>query len=72
MILFFQGQFMDVISFNRYNAWYVNSGKTDTITNNVIQEAKNWHKKYNKPVLMTEYGGDAIAGLHLVCTCAAS
>jgi beta-glucuronidase len=63
---------MDVISFNRYNSWYVNSGKTDTITNNVKQEAKNWYKKYSKPVLMTEYGGDAIAGLHLVRTCAAS
>ncbi|GFG37069.1 hypothetical protein Cfor_05748 [Coptotermes formosanus] len=61
----FAGQFMDVISFNRYNAWYFNSGRTDTITQNVIQEAQNWHKKYNKPVLMTEYGADTIAGLHL-------
>lgn len=59
------GQFMDVISFNRYNAWYFNSGRTDTITHNVIKEAQNWHKKYNKPVLMTEYGADTIAGLHL-------
>jgi beta-glucuronidase len=71
MTLLFQGQFLDVISFNRYNAWYVNSGRTDTITNNVKQEAKNWHEKYSKPVLMTEYGGDTIAGLHLVCKCAA-
>lgn len=59
------GQFMDVIGFNRYNAWYSNSGRTDTITQNVIEEAQNWHKKYNKPVLMTEYGADTIAGLHL-------
>ena len=57
---------MDVISFNRYNAWYSNSGRTDTITQNVIEEAQNWHKKYNKPVLMTEHGADTIAGLHLV------
>jgi beta-glucuronidase len=59
---------MDVISFNRYNAWYFNSGRTDTITQNVIQEAQNWHKKHNKPVLMTEYGADTMAGLHLVST----
>jgi beta-glucuronidase len=57
---------MDVISFNRYNAWYVNSGRTDTITQNVKEEALNWHEKYNKPVLMTEYGGDTMAGLHSV------
>jgi len=56
---------MDVIGFNRYNAWYVNSGRTDTITQNVIKEAQNWHQKY-KPVLMTEYGADMMAGLHLV------
>lgn len=59
------GEFMDVISFNRYNAWYANSGRTDTITQNVQEEALNWHEKYNKPVLMTEYGGDTMAGLHL-------
>jgi beta-glucuronidase len=57
---------MDVISFNRYNAWYANSGRTDTITHNVKEEALNWHNKYNKPVLMTEYGADTMAGLHLV------
>jgi len=57
---------MDVIGFNRYNAWYSNSGRTDAITQNVIEEAQNWHKKHNKPVLMTEYGADTIAGLHLV------
>jgi len=60
---------MDVVSFNRYNGWYINSGRTDTITKNVYQEAQNWHKKYNKPVLMTEYGGGTIAGLHLVSVC---
>lgn len=36
------------------------------ITQNVITEATNWHKKYQKPVLMSEYGADTIEGLHIV------
>lgn len=59
------GQHMDFISFNRYNAWYSNPGHLDMVTLNVIKEATQWHEKYNKPVLMSEYGGDTLAGLHL-------
>ena len=62
----FQAQFLDVISFNRYNAWYHNSGRLDMITKNVIDEATAWHTKYNKPIVMTEYGADTMEGLHLV------
>lgn len=57
---------MDIISFNRYNGWYSNAGRIDLIIDNVIREATAWHKKYNKPVLMSEYGADTLNGLHLV------
>ncbi|XP_022813870.1 beta-glucuronidase [Spodoptera litura] len=59
------GRHLDVISFNRYNGWYANPGQTAQITNNVVEEATNWHRIHNKPVIMTEYGADTIAGLHL-------
>lgn len=36
------------------------------ITDNLIEEATGWHKKYNRPVLMSEYGADTIEGLHIV------
>ncbi|XP_031779586.1 beta-glucuronidase isoform X1 [Nasonia vitripennis] len=58
------GQYLDIISFNRYNSWYQNSGRTDMIIKNVVNEAQNWHNKYKKPVLMSEYGGDTMPGLH--------
>ncbi|XP_063983304.1 beta-glucuronidase [Diachasmimorpha longicaudata] len=58
------GQFLDVISFNRYNSWYSNAGRLDMIIDRVIAEAQNWHEKYNKPVLMSEYGADTVSGLH--------
>lgn len=57
---------MDIISFNRYNSWYSNTGHLDMIVNNVVNEATSWHNKYNKPVLMSEYGADTVAGLHIV------
>nr|XP_040234343.2 beta-glucuronidase isoform X1 [Anopheles coluzzii] len=57
-------QYLDIVSFNRYNAWYANSGKLNMITNRVIEEAEAWNKKHNKPVLMSEYGADTQEGLH--------
>ncbi|KAJ8681399.1 hypothetical protein QAD02_017186 [Eretmocerus hayati] len=58
------GQYLDIISFNRYNGWYSNTGRLDMITKRVMAEAKAWHEKYNKPVLMSEYGADTMPGLH--------
>lgn len=60
------GEYLDIISFNRYNAWYQNTGRLDMITGRVIAEAEAWHLKYNKPVLMSEYGSDTMSGLHEV------
>ncbi|XP_069689806.1 beta-glucuronidase-like [Periplaneta americana] len=59
------GEFMDVIGFNRYNSWYSNGGRTDTIIPNVMSEARDWFTKYNKPIIMTEYGADTMPGLHI-------
>ncbi|XP_058802682.1 beta-glucuronidase-like [Phymastichus coffea] len=58
------GAYVDVISFNRYNGWYQNTGRLDMITNRVVKEAQSWHAKYEKPVLMSEYGADTMPGLH--------
>ncbi|XP_034941701.1 beta-glucuronidase [Chelonus insularis] len=58
------GQYLDIISFNRYNAWYHNTGRLNMITENVKSEAEAWFAKHNKPVLMSEYGADTMPGLH--------
>ena len=60
---------MDIISFNRYNGWYTNTGLLDTITDNVVGEATEWFSKFKKPILMSEYGADTLAGLHSVSFC---
>ncbi|KAB0793397.1 hypothetical protein PPYR_13017 [Photinus pyralis] len=60
------GFHLDIISFNRYNAWYQSPGRLDMIVGNIVDEATAWHKKYNKPVLISEYGADTMAGLHIL------
>ncbi|KAI7815366.1 beta-glucuronidase, partial [Rhyzopertha dominica] len=59
-------QYLDIISFNKYNGWYVNPGHLETINVGVIKEATAWHQKHNKPVLISEYGGDSLAGMHFL------
>ncbi|KAJ9592381.1 hypothetical protein L9F63_015949 [Diploptera punctata] len=59
------GQYLDMIGFNRYNSWYVHAGRTEIIRNNVVAETSAWHQKYNKPIMLMEYGADTLAGLHL-------
>ncbi|XP_045498403.1 beta-glucuronidase [Colias croceus] len=60
------GQHLDVICFNRYNGWYANTGSLLNIATNVVDEATSWHRRHNKPVIMTEYGADTVAGLHII------
>ncbi|XP_070497859.1 beta-glucuronidase [Chironomus tepperi] len=59
-------QYLDIISFNRYNAWYQNTGRLDMVTSYVENEARDWHAKHGKPVLMSEYGSDTVEGLHML------
>lgn len=50
------GEITDLTSFNEYIGWYV--GQPD-----LCAQVK-WVIKYPKPVLITEFGGDALQGLH--------
>lgn len=50
------GQSLDVIGANEYIGWYEQPPEgADTTT---------WHISYNKPLIISEFGGDAKAGLH--------
>ncbi len=50
------GQYTDLLSFNEYVGWYDGTPpKIDRIT---------WSLKYNKPVVISEFGADAKQGLH--------
>lgn len=50
------GQYLDIIAFNQYLGWY--GGNLEDA------EKKVWKTKYNKPIIVSEFGGDAKAGFH--------
>lgn len=54
----------DVLCINRYYSWYYDLADLESIYPNLTTEFRKWHTKYRKPVMITEYGTDAIAGLH--------
>jgi len=50
------GKALDVIGVNEYIGWY--EGKPDTA------DVTEWRIDYDKPLIVSEFGGDAKAGLH--------
>ncbi|MCH4191688.1 MAG: beta-glucuronidase [Butyrivibrio sp.] len=57
-------QLLDVVSVNRYYSWYSDCGRIEVVYPKMKKDLENWREKYHKPVLVTEYGADTIAGLH--------
>lgn len=54
---------MDVVCINRYYGWYNLSGDLDAACYAWNMELDFWEKQ-GKPVMVTEYGADAVAGIH--------
>jgi len=57
-------KFSDVVCVNRYYSWYLDSGRLDLTEYHLEKDLKAWHRRFKKPVLVTEYGADTIEGLH--------
>jgi len=50
------GEFLDVLGCNEYIGWY--EGLPE------LADQINWQTVYNKPLIMSEFGADALYGLH--------
>lgn len=58
-------QFCDVILWNRYYAWYQDCGRLGDIAPQLEHEARAWRAAFpQKPLVLAEFGADAVAGLH--------
>ncbi|GAA3314862.1 hypothetical protein GCM10020331_008490 [Ectobacillus funiculus] len=58
-------EFIDVLALNRYYGWYVDGGDLDSAKAKLREELNGWLKRCpGKPIMMTEYGADTVAGLH--------
>ncbi len=56
----------DVLMLNRYYGWYVDTGDLAAAEANLEAELRAWEANHHKPIIMTEYGGDTLGGLHAV------
>jgi beta-glucuronidase len=56
-------QFADVIMLNRYYGWYVNTGDLAGAEVAWTEELSGWASE-GKPIIITEYGADTLAGNH--------
>ena len=55
----------DVVCINRYFGWYTNIGDFPTALKYFGGEMDKLHQQYpDKPIVVTEFGADAIAGMH--------
>ena len=54
------GKALDVIGFNEYIGWYEGSPE--------LADRTTWHVAYDKPLIVSEFGGGAKAGLHGAAT----
>jgi beta-glucuronidase len=58
-------QFGDVLMLNRYYGWYVDPGDLEAAELTWEAELRAWATE-GKPIIITEYGADTLAGLHSV------
>jgi beta-glucuronidase len=57
-------EFVDFLCLNRYFGWYSQSGELDAALPLLSAELDALHARYPKPLIMTEFGADALAGHH--------
>lgn len=59
------GDLLDVLMINRYYGWYDYMGAIETIRPALIGSLTGWSKKYpDKPMLISEFGAETLAGVH--------
>lgn len=57
-------EFTDVVCVNRYWGWYEQGGRLEEAFATLDQELDLLYERFGKPILLTEFGADAVAGLH--------
>jgi len=56
--------FCDVLTLNRYFGWYTDSGQIDIGCANLAAELDAMYNRFHKPLILTEFGADTVAGHH--------
>jgi beta-glucuronidase len=56
--------FCDVLSLNRYSGWYTQPGDLAEGARLLSAELDAIHRRFTGPLILTEFGADAISGMH--------
>ncbi|XP_042288153.1 beta-glucuronidase [Thunnus maccoyii] len=56
--------YVDVICVNSYFSWYHDPGHLEVIPIQLNSQFEDWYGKYQKPIIQSEYGADAVPGIH--------
>ncbi|KAK2036187.1 hypothetical protein LZ31DRAFT_536666 [Colletotrichum somersetense] len=56
----------DVLCLNRYYGWYLHTGDLEAAEEGLEAELRGWAARFGKPIVVSEYGADTLAGLHAV------
>ena len=59
-------EFCDLVCLNRYFGWYTEPGRIEEGCARLSRELDELHARYPKPIILTEFGADSIAGCHAV------
>jgi beta-glucuronidase len=54
----------DVICLNRYYGWYSEPGRLDQAIPKLSRELDRLSRRFKKPIILTEFGADALPGCH--------
>lgn len=54
----------DIIGVNRYLGWYSDFGDLDVIDSGIKASLMKYHDLFHKPILLSEFGADALPGVH--------
>ena len=57
-------EFLDIMCLNRYNGWYSQPCQLDEAISMLATDIDALYAKYGKPLIMTEFGADTVAGHH--------
>lgn len=57
-------KFVDVVGINRYFGWYSDGGQLNLAEASLAKDLDEVHAEFNKPMILTEFGADTIAGYH--------
>jgi len=55
---------VDIMCLNRYYGWYDEISNLDALELLYKDEFERYHNKYGKPIILTEFGAEALSGFH--------